>query len=94
MKEYEFLRYVNARGESIVFGVGSSYHTNVQKDVSGISDITNTIYSTGSMGQNGDTYVGNRIEPRDVEFTGKIKEPGKDTYLKLRRDMVRILTPQ
>lgn len=94
MKEFEFLRYVNARGESIAFGVGSIYHVNVQKDVSGISDITNTIYSTGSMGQNGDTYVGNRIEPRDVELNGKIKETSKDTYLKLRRDMVRILNPE
>ena len=94
MKEYELLKYVNSRGEIITFGIGSSYHVNVQKDVTGISDITNTIYSTGSMGQNGDTYVGNRIEPRDIEIEGKIRETGKDTQLKLRRDAVRILNPE
>ena len=72
MRQYESLKYVNSRGETIVFGIGSKFHVNVQKDVTGISDITNTIYSTGSMGQDGDTLVGNRIEPRDVEITGKI----------------------
>lgn len=93
MKQYESLRYVNSRGESITFGIGSKYHVNVQKDVSGISDITNTIYSTGSMGQHGDTLVGNRIEPRDIEITGKIQDPDKDTQLRLRREAVRILNP-
>ena len=91
MKQYESLRYVNSRGESITFGIGSKYHVNVQKDVTGISDITNTIYSAGSMGQHGDTLVGNRIEPRDIEITGKIQDPDKDTQLRLRREAVRIL---
>ena len=94
MRQYESLKYVNSRGESIVFGIGSKFHVNVQKDVTGISDITNTIYSTGSMGQDGDTLVGNRIEPRDVEITGKIQDPDKDTQLRLRREAVKILNPQ
>ena len=94
MTTYEALIYVNARGESLTFGIGSKYHVNVQKDVVGISDIKNTIYSTGSMGQNGDTLVGNRIEPRDVEITGKILDADKDTQLRLRRDAVKILNPE
>lgn len=94
MKQYESLKYVNSRGETIAFGIGSKFHVNVQKDVTGISDITNTIYSTGSMGQDGDTLVGNRIEPRDVEIVGKIQDPDKDTQLRLRRDAVKILNPQ
>jgi hypothetical protein len=94
MKPFESLTYTNARGESITFGIGSKFHVNVQKDVSGISDLKNTIYSTSSMGQHGDTYAGNRIEPRDIEMSGKIKDPGKDTQLSLRRQMLKILNPE
>lgn len=94
MKTYEALRYVNSRGESITFGISSKYHVNVQKDVTGISDLTNTIYSTSSMGQHGDTYAGNRIEPRDIEIDGKIQDPDKDTQLRLRREAVKILNPE
>lgn len=94
MKKYESLVYVNARGEKITFGIGSKYHVNVQKDVTGISDLTNTIYSTSSMGQHGDTYAGNRIEPREIEIYGKIQDPDKDTQLRLRRDALKILNPE
>ena len=94
MNTFESLTYVNARGESIVFGIGSKYHVNVQKDVTGISDLTNTIYSTNSMGQHGDTFAGNRIEPREIEIEGKIRERGKDTQLALRRQALKILNPE
>lgn len=94
MKKQEILTYTNERNESIVFGVGSMYHVNVSKDVTGISDLQNTIYSTSSMGQHGDTYVGNRIEPRDVDIDGKIKDKDKDTQLRLRRDALKILNPE
>lgn len=94
MKTFESLTYVNARGETIVFGIGSKFHVNVQKDVTGISDLTNTIYSTNSMGQHGDTFAGNRIEPREIEIIGKIRETGKDTQLALRRQALKILNPE
>ena len=93
MKQYEALKYVNSRGESITFGIGSKYHVNVQKDVTGISDVTNTIYSTESVGQHGDTLVGNRIEPREIEIIGKIQDADKYTQLRLRREAARILNP-
>lgn len=94
MKQLEVLTYENSRGERIVFGVGSRYHVNIQKDVTGMSDLTNTIYSTSSMGQNGDTYTGVRIEPRVIEINGKIKDPEKANQLKLRRDALKILNPE
>ena len=90
---YESLTYINARNEKILFGIGSKYHVNVQKDVTGISDITNTIYSTSSMGQHGDTYAGNRIEPREIEIVGKIRDLDKDTQIRLRREALKILNP-
>ena len=51
----EKLIYTNERGESIEFSPRSSYHTNF-KDVKGLSDVRNAIYSANSMGQDGDTY--------------------------------------
>ena len=65
MKIQEKLTYTNERGESVVFSPASSYHVNF-KDVSGLSDVQNAIYSTNSMGQDGDTYLGYRIESRDI----------------------------
>jgi len=94
MELYEQLIYKNSRGESITFGIGSVYHVNVSKDVTGISDLKDTIYSTSSMGQHGDTYVGVRIEPRDIVLTGKIKDERKEAQLRLRREALRILNPE
>lgn len=94
MKTYEVLTYINSRGEQLVFSATSRYHVNVSKDVSGLSDVSNTIYSTSSMGQHGDTYVGTRIEPRDITIKGKIKDEDRETQLRLRRDMVKILNPE
>lgn len=89
----EKLTYTNERGESITFSRASPYHVNF-KDVSGLSDVRNAIYSINSMGQDGDTYLGNRIESRDIEIVGFIKERDKTELQALRRSMNRILNPQ
>ena len=90
MKIQEKLTYTNERGESIVFSPASSYHVNF-KDVSGLSDVQNAIYSTNSMGQDGDTYLGYRIESRDITGIAPQSEPDtksavfSDTYLRIGR---------
>ncbi len=94
MKTFETLTYINSRGEELVFGIGSKYHVNVAKDVTGLSDLQDTIYSTSSMGQHGDTYAGLRIEPREIAIDGKIADSDKDTQLRLRRDALKILNPE
>ena len=76
MRTREKLIYTNERGESIEFSPASSYHVNF-KDVTGLSDVRNAIYSTNSMGQDGDTYLGYRIESRDIDIVGYIKERDK-----------------
>ena len=45
MAEYERLIYTNERGESIEFSASSSFFVNVANDVTGISDIRNTLYT-------------------------------------------------
>lgn len=93
MRAKEKLIYTNEREESIEFSPASSYHTNF-KDVTGLSDVKNTIYSTNSMGQHGDTYLGYRIESRDIEITGHINERNTQQAQSLRRKLNRILNPQ
>lgn len=92
--EYEKLIYTNERGESMELGVNSLYYCNVSKDVTGISDVNNTIYSSSSMGQHGDTYIGQRIEPREIEVIGHLKTQDKAQAFNLRRQALRILNPE
>lgn len=94
MKTQELLIYTNTKGESITFGVGSRYHVNVSKDVTGLSDLSDTIYSTSSMGQHGDTYTGVRIEPRSIKITGKITERDKSAQIDLRQRALKVLNPE
>ncbi len=92
--EEEKLTYKNSRGESLELGINSVYHCNVSKDVDGVAGVTNVIYGTNSMGQHGDTYVGQRIEARDVEILGHINTRDKAQALSLRRRMLKILNPE
>ena len=92
--EYEKLIYTNERGESVEFSTASIYHCNVSKDVDGIAGVTNVLYSTNSMGQHGDTYVGQRIEARDIDITGHINAKDKAQAYELRRSLLKILNPE
>ena len=92
--EYEKLIYTNERGESVEFSAASIYHCNVSKDVDGIAGVTNVLYSTNSMGQHGDTYVGQRIEARDIDITGHINAKDKAQAYELRRSLLKILNPE
>ena len=92
--ENEKLTYINSRGERLELGVDSVYHCNISKDVEGISGVTSVIYSTNSMGQHGDTYVGQRIEARDIDVVGHINTRDKAQALELRRRMLKIFNPE
>lgn len=94
MTLYEKLIYTNERGESIELGIDSVFHCNVSKDVDGISGVVNAVYSTNSMGQHGNTYVGQRIETRDIEIVGHINTRDKAQALQLRRHMLKVMNPE
>lgn len=92
--ENEKLTFTNSRGESLEMGVDSIFFCNISKDVGGIAGVTNVIYSTNSMGQHGDTFVGQRIEARDIDILGHINTRDKTQALQLRRQMLKILNPE
>jgi hypothetical protein len=90
MRTIEKLTYINERGEAIEFSHASIYHTN---KVSGLSDIRNALYSINSMGQDGDTFLGSRIESREIEITGSIATRNRDETLTTRRRLNHVLNP-
>lgn len=92
--EYEKLIYTNENMESLVFSPLSTFHCNISNDCTGISDISNTLYTSNSMGQHGDTFISQRIEPRDIQIVGYINSRDKDITLQLRRKMQKILNPE
>ena len=92
--DYEKLTYINSRGETLEFSITSVYHCNVSKDVTGIAGIDNTIYKTNSMGQHGDTCIGQRYEARDITIVGNINTTDKDRVLELRRRAEKILNAE
>lgn len=91
---YEKLVYTNEKGDSVEFGIDSIYHCNVSKDVDGIVGVTNAVHSTNSMGQHGDTYVGQRIEARDIDIAGHINTRDKQQSYELRRQLLKVLNPE
>lgn len=94
MFEYEKLIYENERGESIEFSTRSVYHCNVSKDVDGLAGVVNVVYSTNSMGQHGDTFIGQRIEARPIDIVGHINAKSKAQAYELRRNLFKILNPE
>lgn len=92
--EYEKLIYTNERGESIEFSTNSQYFVNIANDVTGISDVRNKLYTSSSMGQHGETYIGQKIEARDIDVKGSINEKDKNKVLELRHKAQKVLNPE
>ena len=91
---YERLIYENENGGAIEFSIGSDFYVNVSKDVNGIADIRNTLYTSSSMGQHGETFISQKINSRDIDIAGVINRKDKDNMLTLRRAMQKILNPE
>ena len=91
MKTVETITYTNSLGENLVFSHTSVY---CAQNTEGLSDVRNTIYSINSMGQDGDTFVANRLESRDIDISGFIRERDPEKLRSYRRKLARILNPQ
>ena len=87
----ETLTYENERGEALVFSHASAF---CPQEVTGLTDVRSTIYSINSMGQSGDSYVASRIESREIDISGSIRERDAATAKELRRELARVLNPK
>ena len=90
MRKIERLIYQNEHGETVEFSHASVFHPT---EISGLSDIRAALYTINSMGQDGDTYLGSRIESRDIEIVGVIKEQNREKARQLRRELGHVLNP-
>lgn len=91
MKQIESLTYTNELSESVTFSHASVY---CPHNIIGLADVRNTIYSIGSMGQDGDTFISTRIESRDIDISGSIRERNPQKMREARRALARVLNPQ
>lgn len=94
MAEFETLIYTNSRGESLTFSHKSITHVNITRDVTGIADVANTLYTSSSMNQNGETFLGQKFDTRDIVITGNINTTDKARKLDVRRTMQKVLNPE
>lgn len=93
MKSIERLTLVNENGATVEFSVKSPFHCNISKDVTGLSDVENEIYSTTGINQAGGTYLGYHIAARDIEIVGHINSTDKATIREYRHQLNHALNP-
>lgn len=65
------LIYVNEKGQKIEFSLFSPFFLN---KIEGIDGLTNTIYKTKGLGQDGNTILGSTLEGRPISVFGAILE--------------------
>lgn len=91
MKPVESLTYINELGESVAFSHASAY---CPHNIGGLADVRNTIYAISGMGQDGDTFISTRVESRDIDISGSIRERDPQKMREARRTLARVLNPQ
>jgi hypothetical protein len=87
----ETLIYTNENGESLAFSHTSAFCT---QEATGLTDVRSTLYTIHSMGQDGDSYVASRIEGREIDISGSIRERDPVKARELRRKLARVLNPK
>lgn len=84
----------NEDGKQIIFSVNSDYHVNIKKDVRGLSDATNEIYTQRGLGQYGATVTGYQLKSRIIEIQGSFKPIDKNMVSFLRQNLNNVLSPE
>lgn len=87
----ETLVYTNENDEALTFSHTSAFCT---QEVTGLTDVRSTLYTIHSMGQDGDSYIASRIEGREIDLSGSIRERDPVKARELRRKLARVLNPK
>lgn len=61
-------------------------------NIEGISSLTNEINTTTGVNQSGETYVSNRVEPRDIDILLRLKTT-EDEFRTLKRKLIKVFNP-
>lgn len=84
----------NSNGKQITFSVSSDYHVNIKKDVKGLSNASNEIFTQRGLGQYGEAVTGFQIGSRLIEINGSFKPTDKNIVSFLRQALNNILSPE
>ena len=93
MRSIEKLIISNEAGDALEFSARSVFHCNISKDVTGLSDVENDVFSASGIGQTGETYLGYHILPRRLHITGHIKSLDKTAVREYRHRLNHLLAP-
>lgn len=83
--------FVNARGESVVFGASGPF---ILTHIDGIGGVAADIKSTKSPYQDGSSFVDVQLSDRQISITGAIINRTREEMYARRRELVRILNPK
>ncbi|WP_286315883.1 phage tail family protein [Romboutsia ilealis] len=61
-------------------------------NIEGISSLTNEINTTTGVNQSGETYVSNRVEPRDIDILLRLKTT-EDEFRTLKSKLIKVFNP-
>ena len=84
----------NKNGKQVTFSKGSDYHVNIKKDVTGLSDASNDIFTQRGLGQYGETITGYQIMPRVIVIQGSFRVTNKMSVAVLRQNLNNTLSPE
>lgn len=84
----------NESGKEIVFSASSDYHTNIKRDVKGLSDASNGIFTQSGLGQYGETVTGHRVSSKPIEISGHFAVLDKFAVSQLRQNLNNVLSPE
>lgn len=90
----ERLYYKTANGWITEFSVHSDFHVNVSRDVDGLNDVDNKVYTTTTIGQDGESYVSGSIQARSIEITGHLRTTSPERRMALRQRLNHVMSPK
>lgn len=87
------LIYTNSAGREIEMSTASQFFVNISKDVSGMSDVKTTIYTSTVVDADGEIETGFHVEDRSIVISGRIKDTSADNREELIREMQEVFSP-
>ena len=87
----EKITYTNTDNEQVVMS-GAPPYSLVNK--TGFDSVENIVQSQENYNQDGQTLISSKLDIRNIELEGKIKEIDHAKMLELRRELIRIFNPK
>lgn len=94
MRIKEELKIINSSGRQIIFSASSDYHVNIKRDVTGLSDASNELFTQRGLGQYGSEITGFQIDSRPIEISGALLTKDKAAVSQMRQNINTVMSPE